>query len=87
MCKYEVRLQREQFLRRLFSHLRVIERAPASVDSDVAAFDPSELLKSLSESVQIILKFRIGFPMHHQHTDAPYPFGMLRACRERPNRH
>ena len=39
----------KDFLRGLFSHLLIIERSPARFHLDTAAFNPTELLKALSE--------------------------------------
>src|SRR6266550_1827607 len=80
--KNEVGLQREEFERGSLPQLRVFERPPASVDSDVVVFRPPELLEFLPEYGQVSLKFRVAFSMRHQHTDAAHPFGLLRNRRE-----
>ena len=77
--------QRDEFLCGSLPHLRVIERPPARVDSNVAAFRPPELLESLPECGQVSLKFRVALGMRHQHADAPH-VALLRMGREWPRR-
>src|SRR5262249_25495177 len=62
---------------------RIVERIPAR---DVAPFHPSELLQSLAERRQVVMKFRVVLGMRHKHADPPFPFGLLRVCPERPSR-
>ena len=66
------------------SSLRVIERSPASVNSDVAAFRPPEFLEPLPECGQVSRKFRVALGMRHQHADPSHLHGLLRASSERP---
>jgi hypothetical protein len=54
---------------------------PAFVELDVAAFDPSELSKLLPKCADARLNFRIIFGVGHENSDAPHPFGLLRARR------
>jgi hypothetical protein len=81
--KNEVRLQRDEF-RRVSLHCLRFKRRPASVDPDVAALRPPELLESLAECCDPGLCFRVALGKRHQHADPAHPFGLLRARRERP---
>ena len=81
--KNEVGLQRDEFLRESLPRLRV-ERRPASVDPDVAALRPPELLESLPERRDPGLSFPVALGKRHQHADPPHPVGLLRARGERP---
>ena len=65
---------------------RIIERTPASVDLDVAPFRPFQLLQSLAESGQVVMKFRVVLGMRHQNADPPFSLDLLRPCRKRPRR-
>jgi len=42
------------------------------------------LLQPLQERRDLRLTFRIGGGHVHEHTYAPHPLALLRACRERP---
>src|SRR5262249_17064680 len=57
---------------------------PASVDSDVAALRPAELLERLAECSDPSLSFRVALGIGHQHANKPHPLGLLRSCRQRP---
>src|SRR5262249_8219278 len=57
---------------------------PTRVESDVAAFFPPELLKSLPECGEERRSFQIVLGIAHQHGDPPHPLGLLRACNKRP---
>jgi hypothetical protein len=59
-------------------------RSTPRVDLNVAPFRPSQLLQALAECRQVIMKFRVVLGMRHQHADPPFPFALLRPCRERP---
>src|SRR5262249_54571853 len=63
-----------------------IAGGPTKVDPDVAAVDPSKLLKSLLDDRDATLRFWIIFGEHHEHTDPPHPLALLRARRKRPRR-
>jgi hypothetical protein len=63
---------------------RIIERTPARIDLNVAPFHPSQLLESLAERGQVIMKFRVVLSVRHQDADPPFPLRLLRARRERP---
>jgi len=52
---------------------------------DVAAFQPSEPFKRLPECCDPALDGRVSFHAVHQHADAPHPFRLLPARRERPS--
>src|SRR5215204_1651318 len=56
----------------------------AIVDSHIATFRPSKLLKRLSESGEALFHLRIVFSEANQHTDASHPLSWLRPCRYRP---
>src|SRR5262249_16993314 len=60
------------------------ESGPPSVDPDVTALRPAELLETLSERGDAKLCFRIALGKAHQYTDPPHPVRLLRARRERP---
>src|SRR5262245_42756734 len=72
-------MQRDEFLRETVSRLRVGGCRRAILDSDVAAFYPSELLESVPECRDLGVPFWIGLGMRHQHTDARHTFALLRA--------
>ena len=57
---------------------------PASVDPDVAALCPPELLEPLPECGDEGLSFPVALGIAHQHADPPHALGLLRARRERP---
>ena len=59
-------------------------RRPASVDPEVAALRPSELLESLPECCDEGLSFRVALGIPHQHADAPHAVGLLRTRGEGP---
>jgi hypothetical protein len=54
------------------------------VDSHIATFRPSKLLKPLSKSREALFHLWIIFGEANQHTDAAHRFGLLRAHRDRP---
>jgi hypothetical protein len=54
------------------------------IDLKVTADGPSPLLESLPERRSASLSFRIVLDIKHQHTNAPYPTGLLRPRRQRP---
>src|SRR6516164_6801085 len=82
--KNEVGLQRDEFLRKSLHRLGVAGCRPAGVHPDIAALCPAELLKSLPQSRDAGLPYRIVRGEWHDHADAPHPFALLRARRERP---
>ena len=82
----EVGLQRDEFDCGSLPYLRVIERPPAKVELDIAAFRPPELLKSLPECAHVSLKFRVALGMRHQHADVPHAVRLLRTRCEGPCR-
>ena len=82
--KNEVGLQRDEFFRELPHQVRFSGRRPASVNPNVAALRPPELLESVPECRDIALCLRVAFGKAHQHTDPPDGVGLLRARRERP---
>src|SRR5262249_22171788 len=61
----------------------IIERTPARIDLNVAPFRPSQLLQSLTESGQVVMKFRVVLGMRHQNADPPFSLDLLRTRRER----
>src|SRR5262249_18594732 len=67
----------------LLSCLRVVGRRPSSFDPDIAALHPPELLKSLLECGVERRSFQVVLGIAHQNTNPAYPFGLLRARRER----
>src|SRR5262249_42485577 len=77
--------QPDEFLRESLHGLR-LESGPPSVDPDVTALRPAELLETLSERGDAKLCFRIALGKAHQYTDPPHPVRLLRARRERPRR-
>src|SRR6516165_180681 len=79
----DIRRQRDQF-RREFANVIGIACAPTVVDLHIPADGPAQLLQSLMESREARLTFRIIGGEIHEHADAPYPLGLLRARRERP---
>jgi len=84
--KNEVGLQRDEFFRELPHQVRFSGRRPASVNPNVAALRPPELLESVPECRDIALCLRVAFGKAHQHTDPPDGVGLLRAHRKRPRR-
>src|SRR5262249_47843096 len=83
--KYEVRLQRDEFLREIMQSLRVTWNGPTSINPHFIARRPAELLKRLLECSNTSLPFRLGIGIAHQHADPPHPFGLLSARSERPS--
>src|SRR5262249_31599278 len=82
MGQNDVRGERHQF-RSVFTRGIGIPATPAVVDPDVLADRPPQLLQTLRKRREAGLRLWIvGLP-GHQHTDAPHPFGLLRARRER----
>ena len=75
----EFGLQRDEFLRESLHRPRVVGCRPASVDPDVAALRPPELLESLPERRDAGLSFRVALGIGHQHADPPHAIGLLRA--------
>jgi hypothetical protein len=67
-------------------HQLHVGRRPASVDPDIAALRPAELLESLAERRDKGLSFRVALGICHQHVDPPHPLRLLRACGEGPRR-
>ena len=86
MRKNKVWLQRDEFLRESLSRLRVTVCRPASVDSDVVALRPPELLESLPECGDEGLSFPVALCIPHQHADPLHPVRLLRARGQRPCR-
>src|SRR5262249_44295937 len=84
LSENDVGPERDKLFRGSLSHLRVLKRAPAGINLDIAAFDPSQFLECLPECVQVILEFRVVLGMRHEHADATRPFSLLRKLRERP---
>jgi len=56
----------------------------AIVDSHIATFRPSKLLKPLSKSREALFHLWIIFGEANQHTDAAHRFGLLRQRNHRP---
>jgi hypothetical protein len=56
------------------------------IDLNIAADDPTELLETLLERRGAELSLWIVLRVKHQHTDPPYPVGLLRAHCQRPCR-
>src|SRR5262249_4799785 len=59
--------------------------APTSVDPNVAAIRPSQLLQSTHKRRQADRRFRVVPGQVHEHADAAHPLALLRARRERPS--
>src|SRR5262249_50825888 len=70
--------------RRVFANSVGIGNAPARIDTDVVAVEPAQLREPLHECCHASLILGIVCGAGHQHTDAPHPLALLRACRERP---
>src|SRR4029453_13876835 len=77
----DVRRQRGQF-RRVSTN--VVGRGPASVDLQVAAVAPAQLLQGLCERREAGLSFCIVRGHIHEHADTSHPLALLRARREWP---
>ena len=82
--KNEFGLQRDEFLGEPLHRLR--GGRPASVDPDVAALRPPQLLESHPECGHEGLYFRVALGKPHQHANTLHPVGLLRARRQRPRR-
>src|SRR5262249_13987724 len=81
-----VRRQPDQ-LRRINARKRGVTSAPANIDAEILAFNPSQLTKSLDECREIRLPRRVGRRAIHEHADAPNALArLLRAPRDRPCR-
>jgi hypothetical protein len=61
------------------SYFRIVERAPAHINSDVAPFDPAKLLETTSKNSQIVLKFGVALKVRHEHAYASH--SLLCSCR------
>src|SRR5262249_57688430 len=59
-------------------------RAPAPINVEVFAIDPSNFVKRLRECPHVRLARRIGLSTVHEHTKPLHPLRLLRACRQRP---
>src|SRR5262249_22570086 len=59
-------------------------RAQTVADLQVAADGPAQLLQPLCQRGDAGRRFRIVGGQVHEHADAPHPFALLRARRERP---
>src|SRR5262245_61966110 len=79
----EVRRERDQFCR-VFAKAVDIARTPAIVDANIAADAPAAFLQPLRERGDLGERIRIVRAPAHEHADAPHPFALLRARRERP---
>ena len=77
--------ERNQFCRVLVQAGAVVS-APTVIDPQVAADGPTRLLQSLQECRDVGLRLGLVRAREHEHTDAPYALGLLRARRERPRR-
>src|SRR5215831_20614335 len=84
MRKNQIGLQRDELLRKSLPRLRV-ERRPASVNPNVAAIRPSDLLEYVPECGDKALCLRVAFGKSHQHSDPPHRLGLLRTRGERPS--
>src|SRR5262249_46564092 len=76
---------RDELLRKPLPRFRV-ERRPASVNPNVPAIRPSDLLESVPECGDKALCLRVAFGKSHQHSDPPHRLGLLRPRSERPYR-
>src|SRR5262245_42756534 len=61
-----------------------IARVEAKVNAQVAAFDPAQLLQSLSQGGCISLRDGIAFNARHHHAEPPYAAILLRTGHEGP---
>jgi hypothetical protein len=61
-------------------------RREATVDADVAAFRPAEMLELLPERREAGLGLRIVLGVADEHPDPPHLAWLLRARRERPKK-
>jgi len=68
------------------TYLIVVIAGPPKVHPHVAAIDPTEARKRLSERGDASLRRGIGFFARHEHADAPHAVALLRARREGPSR-
>ena len=59
------------------SYLGIIKSAPARFDAKIAAFDPTELLRTLPKRTQVFLKLRITLSMSHEHPNSAHSFALL----------
>jgi hypothetical protein len=80
----DVRRQCSQF-RRLPAQVVGVGRG-ASVDPQVAAVAPAQLLQGLCERREAGLSFRVFRGPIREHADAPHLLALLRTRRERPRR-
>jgi hypothetical protein len=80
-----VRCQAYQ-LSRIRPHETCVVSNPAKLDAYVATLDPSNLTKSLPESRNASVRFRVSLDRAHQYADPSFT-RLLRARRERPRRH
>jgi hypothetical protein len=84
--KIKFGLRPDEFFRESLHRLNV-GSGPASVDPDVAALRPPELLEFLPERRDGRPCFRgVLGKVAHQHPDAPHALVLLRPRRERPRR-
>jgi hypothetical protein len=84
-CHDDVGLQGDQLLRER-SYPIVVITVPPKVHPHVAAIDPTEARKRLSERRDASLRQGIVFVVRHEHADAPHAVALLRARRQRPRR-
>src|SRR5262249_8661334 len=81
----DVRRECDQ-LRRVLPKEFNIACAPTSVDPNIAAICPSQLLQSTHKRRQADRRFRVVLGPVHEHADAPHALALLRPHRERPRR-
>src|SRR5262249_14063314 len=68
----------------IFARFLGVEFGPPSFDPYIASGDPARLREPLQERPEPGLLFRVVRGCRHQHADAPHPFALLRARRNRP---
>src|SRR5262249_38234967 len=83
MGQDDIRGERDQF-RRVFAHVVSVAAAPAVVDTDVLADNPTRFLQTLRKRREAGSSLRIVRRHAHQDADTPHPLRLLRARRERP---
>src|SRR5215510_1642182 len=80
---HDVRGEAEQLFR-IPPHAGEIAGVEAKVNAQVAAFDPAQLLQSLSQSGCISLRDGIAFNARHHYAEPPATSVLLRTSHEGP---
>jgi len=83
--QHDVRLKRYQ-LHRIGAETFGIAIAPSEIDLQISADRPTQLLQAPNKGRSATVHLGVVGTGIREHADAPHPFALLRARRERPRR-